>query len=214
MTNRILKYSTQNKSGITMTILIVTIIILFILTTGIITISRDMLSKPTNLKMYSTLLSIKNITETFDNQKRNTEKVKTISIINSKLRKKVDDQKIKSMIDNLDANMINDEKGFLAFNYSNSIAKLKEMNEYSKIAVITKDNIKDIGLSQKLLPRTISIIIQEKASLIPEYNRYIYYLTNPITVKLYKDDLKSYKKRKIYTLNYLEFLNDFGNIRI
>lgn len=208
MTNRILKYSTKNKSGITMTILIVTVIILFILTTGIIIISRDMLSKPTNLKMYSTLLSIKNITETFDNQKRNTEEVKTISIINSKLRKKVDDQKIKSMIDNLDANMINDEKFLLNHFCSRAFKSLKEMNDYSKIAVITKDNIKDIGLSQKLLPRTISIIIQERNG------KYIYYLTSPITVDLYQEDLKSYKKGKIYTFNFLEFLNSDGKLRI
>lgn len=208
MTNRILKYSTQNKSGVTMTILIVTVIILFILTTGIITISRDMLSKPTNLKMYSTLLSIKNITETFDNQKRNTEEVKTISIINSKLRKKVDDQKIKSMIDNLDANMTNDEKFLLNHFCSRAFKSLKEMNDYSKIAVITKDNIKDIGLSQKLLPRTISIIIQERNG------KYIYYLTSPITVDLYQEDLKSYKKGKIYTFNFLEFLNSDGKLRI
>ena len=208
MTNRILKYSTKNKSGITMTILIVTVIILFILTTGIITISRDMLSKPTNLKMYSTLLSIKNITETFDNQKRNTEEVKTISIINSKLRKKVDDQKIKSMIDNLDANMTNDEKFLLNHFCSRAFKSLKEMNDYSKIAVITKDNIKDIGLSQKLLPRTISIIIQERNG------KYIYYLTSPITVDLYQEDLKSYKKGKIYTFNFLEFLNSDGKLRI
>lgn len=208
MTNRILKYSTQNKSGVTMTILIVTVIILFILTTGIITISRDMLSKPTNLKMYSTLLSIKNITETFDNQKRNTEEVKTISIINSKLRKKVDDQKIKSMIDNLDANMTNDEKMLLNQFYAGAFRRLKEMNDYSKIAVITKDNIKDIGLSQKLLPRTISIIIQERNG------KYIYYLTNPMIVDSYKDDLKSYKKIKVYTFNFLEFLNSGGKLRI
>lgn len=208
MTNRILKYSTKNKSGITMTILIVTVIILFILTTGIITISRDMLSKPTNLKMYSTLLSIKNITETFDNQKRNTEEVNTISIINSKLRKKVDDQKIKSMIDNLDANMTNDEKFLLNHFCSRAFKSLKEMNDYSKIAVITKDNIKDIGLSQKLLPRTISIIIQERNG------KYIYYLTSPITVDLYQEDLKSYKKGKIYTFNFLEFLNSDGKLRI
>lgn len=208
MTNRILKYSTQNKSGVTMTILIVTVIILFILTTGIITISRDMLSKPTNLKMYSTLLSIKNITEIFDNQKRNTEEVKTISIINSKLRKKVDDQKIKSMIDNLDANMTNDEKMLLNHLCSGAFKRLKEMNDYSKIAVITKDNIKDIGLSQKLLPRTISIIIQERNG------KYIYYLTNPMIVDSYKEDLKSYKKIKVYTFNFLELLNSGGKLRI
>ncbi|MGP1608898.1 MAG: hypothetical protein ACTTGJ_03535 [Clostridium sp.] len=208
MTNKILKYSTQNKSGITMTILIVTVIILFILTTGIITISRDMLSKPTNLKMYSTLLSIKNITETFDNQKRNTEEVKTISIINSKLRKKVDDQKVKKMIDDLDANMINDEKMLLNHFCGGAFKRLKEMNDYSKIAVITKDNIKDIGLSQKLLPRTISIIIQERNG------KYIYYLTNPMIVDSYKEDLKSYKKIKVYTFNFLEFLNSGGKLRI
>lgn len=208
MTNRILKYSTKNKSGVTMTILIVTIIILFILTTGIITISRDMLSKPTNLKMYSTLLSIKNITETFDNQKRNTEEVKTISIINSKLRKKVDDQKIKSMIDNLDANMTNDEKMLLNYLCSGAFKRLKEMNDYSKIAVITKDNIKDIGLSQKLLPRTISIIIQERNG------KYIYYLTNPMIIDSYKENLNSYKKIKVYTFNFLELLNSGGKLRI
>lgn len=208
MTNRILKYSTKNKSGVTMTILIVIIIILFILTTGIITISRDMLSKPTNLKMYSTLLSIKNITETFDNQKRNTEEVKTISIINSKLRKKVDDQKIKSMIDNLDANMTNDEKMLLNHLCSGAFKRLKEMNDYSKIAVITKDNIKDIGLSQKLLPRTISIIIQERNG------KYIYYLTNPMIIDSYKENLNSYKKIKVYTFNFLELLNSGGKLRI
>lgn len=193
----------KSKRGITMSILIVTIIVLVILAVGIIKVSTDMLTKPTNIKMYSTLLSIEKITDSFSTQNNGD----SVTTINSKIQKKVPDDKVKKYINNIDSKMSAEEKTYINTNYGNAYNILRGKQNFSDVAVINKGNLKDIGLSQKHLSKAISIIIQSVNTKTPN-EQYIYYLTEPMEIKVMEGTES--KSKMIYTYNYLQKINDDG----